>query len=48
MSNFERTEVTENEIDAQWATFGPPPVLSSENKELRFKKLTKGRRMHYI
>jgi hypothetical protein len=33
MSNFERTKLTKNEIDAQWATFGPPPVLSSENKD---------------
>ena len=33
MSNFGRTELTENEIDAQWATFGPPPVLRSENKD---------------
>jgi hypothetical protein len=33
MSNFERTKLTESEIDARWATFGPPPVLSSENKD---------------
>jgi hypothetical protein len=33
VSNFERTKLTENEIDAQRATFGPPPVLSSENKD---------------
>jgi hypothetical protein len=32
MSNFERTTI-ENEIDARWAMFGPPPILSSENKE---------------
>jgi hypothetical protein len=31
MTNRERTKVTENEIAARWAMFGPPPVLSSEN-----------------
>jgi hypothetical protein len=31
VSNFERTKLTENEIAAWWAMFGPPPVLSSEN-----------------
>ena len=33
MSNFERTTLTENEMAARWEMFGPPPVLSSENKE---------------
>jgi hypothetical protein len=33
MSNFERTTLTENEIAARWETFGPPPILSSENKD---------------
>jgi hypothetical protein len=33
MSNFERTTLTENEIAARWEMFGPPAVLSSENKE---------------
>jgi hypothetical protein len=33
MSNFEVTALTENEMAARWEMFGPPPVLSSENKE---------------
>ena len=33
MSKFERNTLTENEIAARWEIFGPPPVLSSENKD---------------
>jgi hypothetical protein len=37
LSKFERTTLTDNEIAAKWAMFGPPPVLSSENKEGYYK-----------
>jgi hypothetical protein len=39
VSNFERTKLTENEIAAWWAMFGPPPVLSSEAEWRRGNKL---------
>jgi hypothetical protein len=37
LSKFERNTLTDNEIAARWAMFGPPPVLSSENKEGYYK-----------
>jgi hypothetical protein len=33
MTNHEGIEVTDNKIAAWWTMFGPPPVLSSENRD---------------
>jgi hypothetical protein len=33
MFNLNGPALTKTEIDARWAMFGPPPILSSENKE---------------